>query len=108
MSRRKAPPPLITLDEITDAMARPLGRKVAQLAKEHGLGQRDMAELLGIALPTMEHRISGRSPFPLAEIVFLCRHFGISLDALVAITLAWEPPQHFTTLLRTKDSPNGL
>lgn len=107
MSRRKAPPKPMTLDDITTAMARPLGRKVAQLAKEHGLSQRDMAELLGIALPTMEHRFSGRSPFSLAEIAFLSRHFGVSIDSLVTLTISWELAPALTTLLRPKDS-NGL
>ncbi len=47
---------------------------------ENRIKQSEIAELLGITIQSANAKLNGRKSFTLPEAVFLCKHYGISLD----------------------------
>ena len=47
---------------------------------EHKIKQSEIAELLGIAVQSVNRKINGAEPFTLKQVKTLYEHFGISAD----------------------------
>jgi DNA-binding XRE family transcriptional regulator len=71
------------LADITDRADSVLGARVRHLLREHGLSQQTFAATLGLTLGALSDRLSGRVPFSLAEAMFLCEEFGVTIDDLL-------------------------
>ena len=60
-----------------------LAQVVAAQIKSAGLSQRDMATRTGVPLVTLSRRITGRSPFTVAELATIASVLGVSVVDLV-------------------------
>ena len=47
---------------------------------ENRIKQTEIADLLGLSIQSVNAKLNGRQFFTLPEAVFLCKHYGISLD----------------------------
>ena len=60
-----------------------LGKRVAQLRKEQGLTQQQLAEQLGIAQQTLAHYEGARLRVPASMLPQLAGIFGVAVDTLI-------------------------
>lgn len=60
-----------------------LGQKVAQLRKEHGLTQQQLAEQLGVAQQTLAHYEGARLRVPASMLPQLAQILGVPVDVLI-------------------------
>ena len=63
-----------------------LGKRIAQLRKEAGLTQVQLAEMLSISQQHMASFEAGRRKVSSSDIPFLAKLFGVSTDELLGIT----------------------
>jgi transcriptional regulator with XRE-family HTH domain len=68
-----------------------LGQKVAQLRKEHGLTQQQLAEQLGIAQQTLAHYEGARLRVPASMLAQLAQILGVPVDVLIGLPAKAEP-----------------
>ena len=47
---------------------------------EHGIKQKEIAELLGIDLSNVNEKLNGKQQFTVSQIRLLCDRYGISAD----------------------------
>lgn len=47
---------------------------------ENRIKQAELADLLGLSVQSVNAKLNGRKPFSLQEAIFLCKHYGISMD----------------------------
>lgn len=47
---------------------------------EHGIQQKEVAEVLGLSLVHVNRKMNGKEEFTLRQIKTLCQHYGISAD----------------------------
>lgn len=47
---------------------------------EHNIRQKDIADLLGINVQSVNRKMNGKEPFTLEQVKTLCTHYGISAD----------------------------
>ena len=47
---------------------------------EHKIKQKEIAELLGITVQSVNRKINGHEPFTLEQVKIICTHYGISAD----------------------------
>lgn len=47
---------------------------------EHGIKQKEIAELLGISVGSVNRKINGKEKFTLEQVKIICAHYGISAD----------------------------
>lgn len=47
---------------------------------EHGIKQKEVAEVLGITVEMVNRKLNGAEPFTLAQVKTLCQHYHISAD----------------------------
>lgn len=60
-----------------------LGNKIASLLNENRLKQKDLADYLGVAEPTVSDYINNRKTPKLEKLNKICDFFGVSLDTLL-------------------------
>lgn len=46
----------------------------------HRIKQKEIADLLNITVPSVNHKLNEKEPFTLAQVKILCEHFHISAD----------------------------
>jgi transcriptional regulator with XRE-family HTH domain len=47
---------------------------------EHGIKQKEVADLLGITIESVNRKINGKEPFTFEQVKKLCDHYKISAD----------------------------
>lgn len=47
---------------------------------EHNIRQKDIADLLGINVQSVNRKMNGKEPFTLEQVKIICTHYGISAD----------------------------
>src|SRR6266404_7859823 len=60
-----------------------LGLRVAELRKQQGITQVQLAEALGVSQQTMQGYEAGRRRIPVSALTTLARALGVSLEALM-------------------------
>ena len=74
---------LMTKDD--EVFFKKLGKQIAQLRKDHGLTQVQLAEILNISQQHMASFEAGRRKVPSSDIPILAQLFGVSTDELLGI-----------------------
>lgn len=55
-------------------------RKLKAFFVEHGIKQREVADLLGISIVTLNHKLNGYLHFTFNEVEQICDEYGIKPD----------------------------
>lgn len=65
-----------------------IARKVRGIIAEHLQTQEDLYRALGVSRRTLQRRLRATEPWSAAEVVQICRHFGVPISAVI--------PEHLT------------
>ncbi len=60
-----------------------VGEKIKELRTEHGLSQKELAEILGVSNKTISHWESNYTEPPLQSIVLIKKHFNITYEDIL-------------------------
>lgn len=90
-------------------MKQNLGEFIAQLRKEKGMTQRELAELLNVTDKTVSHWERGESSPDISALPILSDVFGITVDELLRGELKQQTcyPQHFIPQTPLDKTPNN-
>lgn len=61
----------------------PIGKRISQIRRSHGLSQEALAEKLGISPKHVSHTECGTSSLSLKNLIEFCNLFGCSLDYII-------------------------